>query len=252
MTRNFLQDGTLETGTVGPSGFVLTKRQRMGDQLYGQIFAQISSGRLPEGTRLPAEIDLCKMFGVSRPVVRQALQRLRADGLVHARQGSGTYVMARPAERLASFAEPQDVAEFLRCVEVRLALEGSAARFAAERRSAVELHAIEAAHEAFRLEAERGLPSSQADMAFHLAIAGASNNEFFPALLEHLHEALSGFMNLSLSLTRTSPRERASQVLQEHVLILEAIKIQDPDSAQVAMQFHITQARRRMIDRNRD
>jgi GntR family transcriptional repressor for pyruvate dehydrogenase complex len=252
VTRNPWQDALQDKAPAGPSGFVLTKRQRMGDQLYGQIFEQIASGRLGEGTRLPAEIDLCKMFGVSRPVVRQALQRLRADGLVHARQGSGTYVMARPAERLARFAEPQRVAEFLRCIEVRLALEGSTARYAAERRNAAELHAIEAAHETFRAEAERGIPGPQADMAFHLAIAAATSNSFFPSLLEHLHEALEGFMNLSLRLTRTSPRERTSQVLQEHVHILEAIKNQDADSAQVAMQFHITQARRRMIDRNRD
>jgi GntR family transcriptional repressor for pyruvate dehydrogenase complex len=241
-----------EMAPNGQTGLVLTRRQRMGDQLYGQILEQIVSGRLPEGTRLPAELDLCKMFGVSRPVVRQALQRLRADGLVQARQGSGTYVMARPAERLADFAEPQRVAEYLRCIEVRLVLEGSAARHAAERRNPAELAGIKAAHERFRAEAEVGSPSPDADLGFHMAIAQASGNSFYPALLEHLHEAVAGFMNLSLQLTRTSPRERASQVLQEHVLILEAISLQDADAAQIAMQFHLTQARRRMIDRNRD
>ena len=252
MTRKAMQEVLLEKSLPGPAGFVLNKRQSMGDQLYGQILEQITSGRLPEGTRLPAEIELCKAFGVSRPVVRQALQRLRADGLVHARQGSGTYVMARPSDRLASFAEPQRIAEFLRCVEVRLVLEGSAARYAAERRSSAEMQAIEAAQEVFRAEGERGHPGPQADLAFHMAIATATNNDFFPALLEHLHEALAGFMNLSLNLTRTSPRERGSAVLQEHALIVEAIKMQDPDAAEVAMKFHITQARRRMIDRNRD
>ncbi len=233
-------------------GLVLTRRQRMGDQLYGQILEQIVSGRLPEGTRLPAELDLCKMFGVSRPVVRQALQRLRADGLVHARQGSGTYVMARPADRLADFAEPRQVAEYLRSIEVRMVLEGSAARHAAERRTNTELAAIETAHERFRLEVERGVLTPDADLAFHMAIAEASGNSFYASLLEHLHEVVTGFMNVSLHLTRTSPRERASQVLREHALILEAIKLQDGDSAQVAMQFHITQARRRMVDRSRD
>lgn len=241
-----------ERSQPAPPGFVLSKRQSMGDQLYGQILEQITSGRLPEGIRLPAEIELCKLFGVSRPVVRQALQRLRADGLVHARQGSGTYVMARPADRLASFAAPQQIAEFLRCIEVRMVLEGSAARHAAERRSTAEMLVIEAAHETFRAETAHGNPAPETDLAFHMAIATASNNDFFPTLLGHLHEALAGFMQLSLSLTRTSPRERASLVLQEHTLILEAIKLQDPEAAQVAMQFHITQARRRMIDRNRD
>jgi GntR family transcriptional repressor for pyruvate dehydrogenase complex len=231
---------------------VLNKRQRLGDQLYGQILEQIVSGRIQEGTRLPPEQEICKMFGVSRPVVRQALQRLRADGLVQARQGSGTFVMARPAARLATFAEPRQIAEYLRCIEVRLALEGSAARFAAERRTEKEMAKILATHEAFRGEAEAGAPSAATDLAFHTSIAAASGNAFFPMLLDQVHDAVTGFMTLALSLTRTSPHERASQVLREHAAIVEAIQIQDPDSAQIAMQFHIAQARRRMIDRNRD
>ncbi len=231
---------------------MLIRRQSMGDQLYGQILEQIMSGRLLEGTRLPAELDLCKTFGVSRPVVRQALQRLRADGLVQARRGSGTYVMARPADRLAEFAQPREVAEFLRAIEVRLVLEGNAARYAAERRSTEELKAIEAAHESFRLETESGSMTPAGDLRFHMAIANASGNNFFAALLSHLETIVSGFMNVSLSLTRTSPHERASMILQEHALILEAIASQDGEAARVAMQFHITQARRRMIDRKRD
>ena len=235
-----------------PPNLIVTRRQRMGDQLYGQSLEQIVSGRLPEGMRLPTELELCKMFGVSRPVVRQALQRLGADGLVHARQGSGTYVTARPADRLAEFVEPRQIAEYMRVIEVRLVLEGAAARRAAERRSDAEMVAIDAAHKRFRLEAERGAPTPDADLAFHTAIAEASGNGFYPALLCHLHEAVAGFMNVSLSLTRTSPRERASQILQEHATILEAIKLQDGDFAQIAMQSHITQARRRMVDRTRD
>lgn len=234
------------------SSLVLTRRQRMGDQLYGQILEQIVSGRLQEGTRLPPELDLCKMFGVSRPVVRQALQRLGADGLVHARQGSGTYVTARPADRLADFVEPHQIADYLRAIEVRLVLEGSAARRAAERRSAAELATIEAAHKCFRLEAENGAPTPSADLAFHMAIANASGNSFYVSLLQQLHNFISGFMSVALRLTRTSPRERTSQVLHEHTLILEAIKLQDGDAAQLAMQFHITQARRRLVDRGRD
>lgn len=231
---------------------ILTRRQRMGDQLYGQILEQIVSGRLPEGTKLPPEFELCKMFGVSRPVVRQALQRLGADGLIHARQGSGTYVTARPADRLADFVEPHQIAEYMRAIEVRLVLEGAAARRAAERHSVAELTDIETAHKRFRVEAEHGAPTPDADLAFHMAIANASGNGFYAALLQQLHESIAGFMNVALRLTRTSPRERTSQVLHEHALILEAIRSQDGDAAQLAMQFHITQARRRLVDRSRD
>lgn len=247
-----MADGKIKPADSEAPGLVLTRRQRMGDQLYGQILEQIVSGRLQEGTRLPAELDLCKMFGVSRPVVRQALQRLGADGLVHARQGSGTYVTARPAARLADFVEPRQIAEYMRSIEVRLVLEGAAARRAAERHSAAELVAIEAAHKRFRQEAESSGLTPSADLAFHMAIAEASGNGFYVVLLQHLHEVIEGCMNVALRLTRTSPRERASQVLSEHAMIVEAIRLQDGDAAQLAMQFHITQVRRRLVDRSRD
>lgn len=234
------------------SGLVLARRQLLGDQLYGQIFEQIVSGKLAEGTRLPAEQELCRMFGVSRPIVRQALQRLRADGLVHARQGSGTYVMARPADRLREFAEPREVAEFLRCVEVRLILEGSAARFAAERRSEAELARIRAAEAEFAAAVASGSAMPASDLALHRAIAEASANHFYPDLLRSLHESLSGFMAASLMLTRTGGAERAAQVLREHAAVVAAIAMQEPDSAEIAMRFHINQARLRMIDRRRD
>lgn len=232
---------------------ILARRQRLGDQLYGQLLEQIVNGRLAEGSRLPPETEICAAFGVSRPVVRQALQRLRADGLVQARQGSGTYVLARPAARLAEFVEPANVASLLRCLEVRVGLEGAAARYAAERRSTRELEQIIAAHDAMRAEADsHGAMTPEADLAFHTAIAKASGNGFFPRLLAELQGELRGFMSLSLNLTRTSSGERTAQVLHEHRLILDAIRGQEAEAAETAMRFHIIQARHRMIDRNRD
>src|SRR5581483_3238833 len=98
-------------------GFVLVpgQRRRLGDQLYGQILDLIVAGKLTEGDRLPPEKTICEMFGVSRPVVREALGRLCADGLVQARQGAGTFVMSRPHARLKAFAATGDLAALLRC-----------------------------------------------------------------------------------------------------------------------------------------
>lgn len=231
---------------------ILGRRQRLGDQLYGQMLEQIVSGRLPEGTRLPSEKEICRMFGVSRPVVRQALLRLGADGLVQARQGAGTFVMARPADRLSHFTNPEHVAEFLRAHEIRLVLEGSAARLAAERRTETELARIVAAQETCTREAQEGSLSPEADLAFHASIAEATGNAYFSLLFAQLQEAISGFMSLSLQLTHTSTSKRITQVLHEHALILEAVQMREPEAAQISMRFHINQARRRMIDRNRD
>lgn len=228
------------------------KRQRLGDQLYGQILDHIVHGRLKEGDRLPTEKEICDMFGVSRPIVREALMRLRADGLIQSRQGAGTFIINRPTARFSAFASASDVATYLRCLEVRLPLEGAAARLAAERRTPDQLARIERAHEAFRREGETGTFKPETDLAFHAAVAEATGNAFFSATLRSLNEAISGFMALSLSLTRTGSKERTRQVLDEHARIVEAIRGQHGETASIAMQFHIDQARRRLIDRNRD
>lgn len=233
------------------AGLVLVpgRRQRLGDQLYGQILDHILSGRLPEGSRLPPEKELSGLFGVSRPVVRQALQRLQGDGLLRARQGAGTWVLARPSERLGHFASSGDVSALMRCIEARLPLEGAAARLAAERRTPEQLARIAAAHDAFAASAEAGGMTPDADFAFHGSIAAASGNEYFPGFLHALHAALLQFMGVALGLTRTGSRERALAVVQEHAHILDAIRLGDPEMAGMAMQFHIGQARRRVMDR---
>lgn len=229
------------------------KRLRLSDQLYGQILDQIVSGRLREGERLPPEKDICAMFGVSRPVVRDALLRLRADGLLQTRQGSGTYVMRRPADRLMQFATTVELAVFLRCVEARMPLETACARYAAERRTTAQLTRIQQAHERLCSDVEEtGHITPDSDLAFHAAIAAATGNEFFSDLLQHIHEAVKGFISLSLSLTRTSSERRVRQVLNEHTYILEAIQAQEPEEAETAMRFHIGQSRRRVTDRKRD
>ena len=100
------------------------KKERLGDRLYGQILEQIASGALRPGDKLPSENELCRLFNVSRPVVRQALVRLQADGLVITRKGMGTLVQNSPPEGLTRFSQPSDVAHMLRCLELRLAIEG--------------------------------------------------------------------------------------------------------------------------------
>ncbi|MEC9368091.1 MAG: FadR/GntR family transcriptional regulator [Pseudomonadota bacterium] len=254
LERDEAQTAALD-GTRMTHGLVLVpgRRQRLGDQLYGQILDQIVSGRLKEGERLPTEKEICAMFGVSRPVVRDALLRLRADGLLQARQGSGTYVMRRPADRLKKFATTAELAVFLRCLEARLPLEATCAKLAAERRTPGQLARIQSAHDRLKRDiSETGHMTPESDLAFHATIAAATGNEFFSDLLQHIHEAVSGFMKLSLSLTRTSSRDRVRQVLDEHTYILEAIQAQEPEEAETAMAFHIGQSRRRVTDRRRD
>lgn len=222
------------------------------DQVYGRILQDILEGVVDPGSKLPAESELAQRFGVSRPVVRDALARLRVDGLVEARRGSGTYVLSRPADALSGVANLTDISRFLRYQELRLSVEGTAAALAAERRTDRALAEIQAAHDAFAEALRQGSFTPDGDRRFHLAIADASGNEFFRSALEGPTVSLTDFMGISLSLTRSGSQQRALKVVREHSDILEAIRKQDAVWARVAMESHILQARRRMTDRELD
>lgn len=252
MTKDTVQSTLVNES--GSAGLVLVPRQRqlLSDQLYGQILDQIVSGYLKEGDRLPPEKEICEMFGVSRPVVRSALLQLRTDGLVQSRQGSGTYVQRRPVDRVKKFAKTADLAGFFRCLEVRMPLEAAAARLAAERRTSDQLADIEAAHKKLEKDVTIGHITTENDANFHEAIAVATGNDFFTQVLRPIHKSITGFMDISLNLTRTGSRERILQVLSEHTLILEAIQAQEPDAAGVHMLSHIQRSRRRVTDRTED
>lgn len=220
------------------------------DQVYGKILSAIMSGRFGRGSKLPPEKDLCELYGVSRPVVRSALHRLRLDGLVEARQGSGTYVISSPSTHLGDIIDLTGVSRVLRYLELRLAVEGTAAALAAERRSNEDLGQIVRAHEKFIAEMEAGIFLPASDREMHMAIAGATGNEFFPRALENAEASLADFMTLSLTLTKAGSAQRASFIMLEHTNIVEAIKAQDAATAKVAMEFHILQAKRRLTDRS--
>jgi DNA-binding FadR family transcriptional regulator len=223
-------------------------KRRLADILYGQLLEQIMAGAVAPGDKLPTEHAICKAFGVSRPVVREALTRLQADGLVKSRRGSGTVLLRAPPAASIDFFEPADFASYLRAFEVRTALEPAAARFAAERRTHDDLVAIKAATRAFSDAVSAGQPAAKFDVAFHRAIAVASGNELFATQLDSLSVELEGFIAVTLGLTRLGSAERRSTVTLEHQRIADAVESGDGDSAATYMRFHLSEARRRLTE----
>lgn len=224
------------------------RRSRLADVLYGQLLEQIASSRMEEGRRLPSEAEIGTMFGASRPVVRQALMRLQADGLVYARKGAGTFVRVRPPERLTDFVEPGDVAGYLRSLEARAALESETARLAAMRRTKDQLAAVTKATGALEDALRDGRLGLEADLAFHMAVAEATGNELFPRLLGELGDLMRGSMRMALGLTRSGSELRRARVLAEHRQIADAIAAQDGEAAALYMRYHLTQTRLRTTD----
>ncbi len=228
------------------------ERPRLSDTIYGLLLEEIMAGRFSAGDRLPTENQLAQRFRVSRPVVREALQRLQSDGVVMSRQGSGTYVQRSPSHRVAELTSQHTLHEVLQVMELRMALEALAARLAARHRTDEQMLAIELARKALGDVFGQGAAAKEADFAFHRAIAVGSGNPLLVAALDQLAEPVIGAMNVTLSLTREASHQRRVRVLDEHDRVVRAIRVGDADSAAIAMRYHLDQARNRLLDRNLD
>ncbi|WP_295537628.1 FadR/GntR family transcriptional regulator [uncultured Thioclava sp.] len=219
----------------------------LADQVFDQLLTQILEEQYPVNSRLPSDQTLASSVGVSRPVLRTALARLRTDGIIQSRRGSGNYIRRRPDRQVVSFVPLGSIADIQRCYEFRVDVEGAAAAWAARRRDAEDLKQIENAFqilESSYIQQELGI---DADQKLHLAIARASKNRFFVSVLEALGPQISFGVKLSRSLTLLDVPSRQELVLAEHRAVLDAIRKEQPDAAQEAMQKHITAAKNRMF-----
>ncbi len=230
-----------------------TKSKKLAHQLYERILDWLISGTLKEGDKLPSENELCKSFKVSRPIVREAITKLQADELVFTRKGLGTFVKHSPLKDLARFASANDIAHILQSQEVRMALESEAAALAALRRSNAQLLKIKEAFQKMESDFIEEKLSIQADFDFHLCIAKATNNEIFAQLLEDSQIGLKKTIAIGQNLSKASVKKnitptRNKEVLEEHQQILNAIELQDPQAARLAMRYHIGRIRQRIIN----
>jgi DNA-binding FadR family transcriptional regulator len=224
-----------------------TQRPSLADQVYDKLLVNILEEEYPVHSRLPAEDVLAQGFGVSRPIVRAALSRLRDDGIVQSRRGSGSYILRRPDRQLISFVPLESISDVQRCYEFRIDVEGAAAAWAAKRRDDDDLAAMEHAYSVMEQAYQKNELAVDADQMLHLAVARASKNPFFSSVLESLSQQIAFGVKLSRSLTLLDTPARQELVLAEHRAVLEAIRLQQPEVASATMRYHITAAKDRMF-----
>ncbi len=242
------KDAPLSANKADSPAFRAPQRApRLADQLYEEILGQIVAGTLAIGARLPSESQLGEIFGVSRPVIREAISRLQADGLVATRHGAGTFVRRQPRVEFLRLAPIGSIADLMRCFEYRIALEGEAAALAAERRTPEALDEIDRALAALDGVIERGEVGAEADNRFHVAVAKASQNELFQESLDALSSHIFAGMTVARNLSLGHSRERLLLVQDEHRRIVDAIRTGDGDLARIVMRRHIDNARARML-----
>lgn len=230
---------------------VAGNRPRLSDVLYNDILKEITSGKLIAGARLPSEAEICAQFGVSRPIVRTALGRLRDEGMIQSRKGSGSFVAptagveetphAAPDRRVASLSDVQRLFLF------RLSMEGEIAFVAAGCRTAENLAAIEQAAEELGSIDARASDGTEEDIRFHRAIALATNNPFFLEAFDRITADMRFIVQLARSLLMRQPTKHIETVQSEHSVIVDAIRAKDQLSARDRMQFHLKTAQARLF-----
>jgi DNA-binding FadR family transcriptional regulator len=226
---------------------VSTLEGKLGGSIYEHIFERIVAGEFPMNARLPSETELARRCGASRPVVRQALARLREDGVIVSRRGSGSYVKRRPDAAILRFAPVSSIADVQRCFEFRVGLESAAAALAAERWEEEDVAEIKSALAALDRCVADGELGLDADLHFHRAIAQATHNPYQIAVQAMLQTQIAFGMNLTRSLSLRQ-KARLRLVQDEHVGIVAAIEARDAAGARAAMERHIENARRRMFE----
>jgi DNA-binding FadR family transcriptional regulator len=220
---------------------------KLSDQIHDRLLALIAGGEFMENAKLPTEVELATRFEVSRTIVREALARLRDDGVVHSRQGAGTFVRRRP-DRAWKHSPLTSISDIQRCFEFRMGFEADMAAWAARRANRATIKRIGAAVEAYEEATKDGKPGRDADFDLHYVIAEATDNRFFVSVMTSLRDHIAFGMNLARDLSRVQPAARLKAAREEHRKVFEAIRGRATDRAHEAMWVHVERARLRIFD----
>jgi DNA-binding GntR family transcriptional regulator len=205
------------------------------DQIFAQVRKEIVEGRIRQGSKI-SEPELARRYGISRGPLREAMRRLESSSLVTRRANVGARVITLSLEQL------------LEIYQVRAALEGMAARLAAEHMPDAEIAGLQALIEQQRgqvaLEQGRACLQREGDLDFHYRIVRGSHNATLEDLLCNDLYHLVRMYRCQFAVI--SPRAPAA--LREHGHILEAIAERDGELAEILMRRHI-QASRRHVER---
>ncbi len=217
------------------------------EQVSRQLADDIGRGRYAVGEKLPSGRALAERYGVSAAVIREATERLRAQGLVRSRQGSGCTVIARSSAQgfQVALEAGRDHRALGAVYELRMDLEAGAAALAAERRDAGDLQAMQAALSALARHQEDPLLGAEHDVGFHLAVAAATHNPHYQRLLQYLNQQLRQAVDAARANTARQPG-LADSVLAEHIAIYDAIEAARPEAARQAARGHLRNAAARL------
>jgi DNA-binding FadR family transcriptional regulator len=225
-----------------PAALPKKRHRNLAEGLVEQITSSIREGVLKPGEKLPTESVIMELHGVSRTVVREAISRLQAAGMVETRHGVGTFVLEPPAQLRIAADTIRTIGDVLAILELRISLETEAAWLAASRRSEEQVRQMGEVLQRMK----QGL-TVESDVQFHLLIAQATGNPYFVDILRHLGNTIIPRARVdSAQLAHDDPAVYLQRVQHEHEDIYQAILRQDAEGARAAMRTHLSHSRERL------
>lgn len=227
---------------------VLRRPKSLALELVEALGERIREGQLAAGDKLPTEAAIMAEYGVSRTVVREAMSKLQATGLVETRHGVGTFVLDL-AESGAFKVGPEQLAtlhDVVALLELRIGIETEAAALAATRRTEQNITEMRSALRAFADALNEGRDAVGPDFQFHLEIARATQNPRYVDFMSSLGASIIPRARVSV-VQEAGAVKRAylTRANLEHESILDAIAAKDADAARAAMRTHLANSRER-------
>lgn len=215
------------------------RRTSLAQQLVNDFSRRIREGEIKPGEKLPTEQVIIQAKGVSRTVVREAMSRLQAEGLVETRHGIGTFVVdaSRPNDFQVDEHTSGSLRDAIAVIELRLSLEVESSALAAKRRTPEQLQAIRSALDTLNA-CPAGSDTTLADFEFHHQISLCTANSFFTDVMEQLGSSIIPRSRVQTS--NANPEDYVEALRREHEQIFAAIAHQDCDAARAAMRLHLS------------
>jgi GntR family transcriptional regulator, transcriptional repressor for pyruvate dehydrogenase complex len=204
---------------------------------FEQLISHVVKGNWKPGDRIPPERELCQQLGIARTSLREALKAMELIGLLDSRVGDGTFVCPRSeflSRPLLWAFTGSDHSELQDIMEARKIIEENLAGLAAERGSREAIAVIGQAVQMMRDSMARGDSILEADVAFHMAISAAAQNEVLHNAVQLLRNLLRQWIYFNLALPGVP-----DIALKHHHTIYRAILLRKPAAARSAMRKHL-------------
>lgn len=199
----------------------IVRQEKISNQVYEQLLAQIKSNKWKEGAKLPSENEMRQEFGVSRISIREAMQKLKALGIVETRHGEGSFIRRVTSENYRDMLFPMfmiDKNSLQEILEYRMVMEVGATEIAATRITKEECDALEEIVVRMEQNADDIKVFAHDDIQFHMGIAKATKNN----MLTNVALFMQDLMNASMESIVTHLGMHDGRYY--HRLILEALR----------------------------